>query len=256
MVSRVITAMHRARAVQSQSTQRPVGVGDVPAVADLEQEERRDLLFAYGMFFARSQGHRMPGWTATAMRGAGAALLCLAATAFGVTDLTPVPSHYEVEGARFPNVSFRDGARRITYAPPAGWELAGEATRLTLKPQKPSQAEASIEVSALKAPRSIDQASAPVLAKEAAALLPRDAEKVEAIAAALNPLRIDGLNTFDVTLRYQLFGQTFQTGVLVLARGPEQWRFIFTARAHDFARAHEAFRVSLYSFQGLALPPG
>jgi hypothetical protein len=79
MVSRVISAMHRARAEQSQSSQPPPLTGAVPSVADLEQDDRRDLLFAYGMFFARSGGHRMPGWTATAMRGASTLALGLAA---------------------------------------------------------------------------------------------------------------------------------------------------------------------------------
>jgi len=248
--------LHRTRGPHSQSTQHQASVGDVPPVADLEQEERRDLLFAYGMFFARSQGHHMPGWTATAMRGARVALLFLAATAFALPDLTPNPSYYEIEGVRLPNVAFRDGSKLITYTPPKGWALSNEPTRLTLKPEKPSQAEASIEILTPKVPSPIDPAMTPEMVKAAAALLPRGAEKTEVIAATLNPLKIDGLDTFEVALRYQLFGQTFQTSVLLLARGQEHWRFIFTARAHDFARVHEAFRVSLYSLQGLAQPRG
>ncbi len=73
--------MHRARAGQSQPRPPSPPAGNVPSVADLEQDDRRDLLFAYGMFFARSGGHHMPGWTATAMRGAGMLALALTALA-------------------------------------------------------------------------------------------------------------------------------------------------------------------------------
>jgi hypothetical protein len=67
--------------------------GDFPAASDHADGERDDLLFAYGMFFARSGGHRMPGWASTCARGACAGLVAVAAAnTRAEVDLTPAPS--------------------------------------------------------------------------------------------------------------------------------------------------------------------
>jgi hypothetical protein len=82
--------------------------GGLPAASEHSGGERSDLLFAYGMFFAQSRGHSMPGWASSCARGAYAGLVAVAtATTLAQVDLTPIPSSYEVEGARFANVTFQ-----------------------------------------------------------------------------------------------------------------------------------------------------
>jgi hypothetical protein len=165
-------------------------------------------------------------------------------------DLTPNPSSYEVEGCRFPCVFFRDGSQRIQYAPPAGWQLNGGGAQVRLVPSNITQADAVIEIlpSLSGAPTTESDAT---LGRLATGALPRDAEKVEMLGTAVNPLRIERAGTVEFTLRYQHFGVSYQSSVLLMRRGADLWRFTFTARSGDFARLNETYRASLYSLQTL-----
>ena len=67
-------------------------------------------------------------------------------------DFTPVESFYEVEGIRVPNVTFREGAKNVTYTPPPYWVLCGRGKRITLAPPNAIQAGASVQAVASKGP--------------------------------------------------------------------------------------------------------
>lgn len=163
-------------------------------------------------------------------------------------DLTPSTSTYEVEGLRFPCVVFRDGGTRIQYQPPTGWQLSGGGSRLRLSPADRALAEGFIEI----LPGTADLSKADeTLGRLAAAVLPRDAEKVESLGMSVNPLRIEQADTVEFTLRFSQYGVGYQTSVLLMRRGSELWRFTFTARAAEFSRIHELYRSSLYSIQTL-----
>jgi hypothetical protein len=196
----------------------------------------------------------MPGWASSCARGAYAGLVAVAtATTLAEVDLTPIPSSYEVEGARFANVTFRDGQGKITYTPPQGWRLQGGRGRLTLTSPDAAQAEATITVETVRGSAiSDDKAGIQEQVDALARRLPRDATEVKVLAAEANPLKIDGCDTLAVSFRYQLFGQTFRSQVILLPVGSELWRLEFASRDRQFERAYEPFRQSLYSIEGIA----
>jgi len=226
---------------------------DFPSPTEMAEGERSDLLFAYGMFFARSMGHRMPGWAATCARGAFAGIVAVAtATMRAEVDLTPTPSVYEIDGARFANVTFRDGLDKVTYTPPTGWRLQGGRGRLSLVPADFAQAEGTITVEAAAPKSAAGERTAQEWADTLVQRLPREITAREVLEAVPNPLKISGFDTFVVTLRYQLYGQVFRSQTILMPVGAVLWRFEFTARDHQFDRAYEPYRISLYSLQGIA----
>lgn len=178
------------------------------------------------------------------------ALALVTSIAPASVDLTPRPTHYEVEGLKFPCVAFQSGSRQISYTPPEGWRLSGGGSRLTLSPKQVTQADATIEILPPLAPGSA--LSADALMKLACDALPRSAEKVEHLGSKENPLRIDGNGTVEVSLRYQQAGLSYRTNVILMARGSDVWRFAMSARLQDFDKINAPFRSSLYTLQGLA----
>jgi hypothetical protein len=183
---------------------------------------------------------------------AAALVLLAAASARAQIDLTPTESFYEVEGIRVPNVSFRNGAKNITYTPPANWILSGGGKKLTLTPRDSVQAGATMETAAAREPwPDATEENIKTYSDLAASLVPREATKVEVVEAIVCPMRISGKAMVEATLTYSFFGQQFRMNVIFMPRGKEQLRFQFIARAADYPPLFKAFRSSLYSMQGL-----
>jgi hypothetical protein len=178
--------------------------------------------------------------------------LLTVASAHAQIDLAPTKSFYEIEGIRIPNISFRNGARKVSYTPPADWVLSGSGSQLTLTPRDSVQASATIVTESARAP--VPPAAAEnikVYRELAVGLAPREATKIEVIEAVVCPMRISGQSMVEVTLTYTFFGQLFRMNVLFMARDQEQVRFQFTARIGDYPPLFQAFRRSLFSMQGL-----
>jgi len=166
-------------------------------------------------------------------------------------DFTPIPSSYVVDGVTMSRVIFRDGSQEVAYKPPQDWRLSGSGPKLPLVPNAFTNTNARVEVKTVVNPPSIDQANLPKYVASAQQSLPRGAKNAEVIESKLNPLRICGLDTLAVDLKYEAFGATYRSQLLYLNRSHEQWVFQFTAPAGGFERAFEPFRVSLYSLMGL-----
>jgi hypothetical protein len=166
-------------------------------------------------------------------------------------DLTPVDSFYEVEGIRVPNVTFRDGAKDITYTPPPRWVLCGLRKSITLTPPNTVQAGAIVRAIAAKNAPLATPENLKAYADLALELVPREAANVEVVETIICPLRISGRPLVEATLNYVFFGQQFRMNVLFLLRDKEQIRFQFSSRSADFPPLLRAFRASLYSMQGL-----
>jgi hypothetical protein len=182
---------------------------------------------------------------------AGLALFA-AVNAQAQLDLTPTESFYEVEGIRVPNVSFRNGVKKIAYSPPADWTLNGGERKVTMTPRDSIQAGATIETVAMREP-SLPATTENLKAYTdlAVSMVPREGTKVEVAEAAVCPMRISGKEMIEVTLTYSFFGQPFRMNVLFMPRDKEQLRFQFIARAVDYPPLFKAFRSSLFSMQGL-----
>jgi len=180
-----------------------------------------------------------------------AGLGLLVSDACAELDLTPVDSFYEVEGIRVPNVTFRNGAKDVTYTPPPRWALCGRGKKLTLTPPNTIQAGATMQaITAKNAPPATPE-NLKAYSELALELVPREAANVEVVETVICPLRISGQPLVEATLNYVFFGQQFRMNVLFLSREKEQMRFQFSSRAADFPPLLKTFRTSLYSMQGL-----
>ena len=166
-------------------------------------------------------------------------------------DLTPVDSFYEVEGIRVPNVTFRDGARDVTYTPPPTWILCGRGKAITLTPPNSIQAGAVVQAIPAKYLLAATPENLKAYTELALELVPREAANVEVVETVICPLRISGRPLVEATLNYVFFGQQFRMTIFFLPREKEQVRIQFSSRASDFPPLFKAFRTSLYSMQGL-----
>lgn len=183
---------------------------------------------------------------------ATAAILLTVGSASAQIDLTPKDTFYEVEGIRVPNVSFRNGAKEVSYTPPGDWVLSGGEQKLSLTPKDKIQAGATISALATREPSpAATQENLKHYTEAASKLLPREATKIEVVEAVVSPLQISGRPMIEVTLAYAFFGQQFRMNVLFMPREKEELRFQMVARASDYPELFKAFRSSLFSMQGL-----
>lgn len=183
---------------------------------------------------------------------AGAALLLAVGSASAQIDLTPKDTFYEVEGIRVPNVTFRNGAKDITYSPPAGWVLSGGGQKLSLTPKDKVQAGATIQVIPSREPApAATEENIKIYTEIATKMLPSGASKAEVVEAIICPMQLSQRPLVELTLGYVFFGQPFRMNVLFLPREKEEVRFQFSARAADYAALLRVFRASLFSIQGL-----
>jgi len=167
-------------------------------------------------------------------------------------DLTPRDSFYTVEGIQVPNVTFKNGAKAVTYTPPANWLLSGGGSKLTVAPRDGVQAGATIEVQTAHGPvPAATPENVKTYSEMATDLVPREASKVEVVEAFVSPIRISGKSMVEVTLNYAFFGQTFRMNVLFMPRERETLRFQFSSRVVDYPALARNFRNSLFSIQGL-----
>ena len=166
-------------------------------------------------------------------------------------DLTPKPSQYELDGAKFKQLSFSDGSKVVTYEPPRDWDYSGSATQLTLRPSGKSQAEATIKKVALSQPASFDEKTVTKLVQEAIASVPPGSTDIQLLSQEKNPLMIERKETFLVTLSYSFYGDAHKRSILLLNRGTEQIQFQLDCRQVDFRELQTAFFDSQHSWQNL-----
>ena len=92
--------------------------------------------------------------------------------------LSPKIAEYALDGVKFKQLAFSDGAKVVTYQAPRGWEYSGTATTLSLRPPNKAQAEATMTRIALPQPGSFDEESLKKLVDEAIAQVPKGSENV------------------------------------------------------------------------------
>ena len=166
-------------------------------------------------------------------------------------QLTPKVVEYKADGATLKHLEFSDGGKTVTYQSPRGWDCAGSASQLTLRPPNKAQVEATITRVPLPQPGSFDEESLKKLVSDAVALVPKGSENVSVVSQEKNPLLIQGKETFLITLSYTFFGQKYGRSILFLNRGNEQIRSQLTCRAADFDELHRVFFHSQFTWQNL-----
>lgn len=175
---------------------------------------------------------------------------CLVVSAFGALgaiDFTPTEGARVLEGITFKQLHFHQDGHVITYEPPHGWSCNGDGSGLRLAPADVSQAQATVQQSALNAPQVFDGPTTKQLQQFVLGSLPAGAQNIALIAEEQTPVHIHGQDTYGVTLSYNLLGQDYEVNVLFANLGDTQLRFRVVARKADFDKVWRAFRGSLFS---------
>ena len=178
--------------------------------------------------------------------------LALAATSVDASiDFTPDTGERVLDGIKFPQLIFQEGSRKITYEQPRGWTYSADSSRITFTPTNFSQAETAMEQSPLEKPQNFDEETMKALQEKVLTGAGPASQNIAIVSTEKNPVLLNGHETFEVIIGYQVSGVAFQRSVLFLNFPDMQLRFRVTARKQDFEKVHKAFRSSLTSFQGL-----
>jgi hypothetical protein len=180
-----------------------------------------------------------------------ALLLGLATAAHAEIDFTPRTRPTQFEGVTMNEPAFRNGEGWVQYVPPGGWQMQGEGRLLSLKPRDATFAAAGIESRALPANATLDGDALQKLKAEIQHGLPKEAEQVIWEPVEANPVMLNQHETRRVTVSYHAFAQPFTVTMIVCNFADQQIRFRLETRAADFDKLYDAFRRSLYTWQGL-----
>lgn len=174
-------------------------------------------------------------------------LLLLLASARAGVNFTPTKGERELEGMLFRQTVFHQDGRPITYEPPRGWRLTGDAAGVKQTPPDVSQAQAVIEQSPLPAPQILDEALMTQMQRRVLESVPEGSVNPALVSQEINPLPINRHQTYAVTVSYNFYGQDYMMSVLFANLPDTQLRFRTVARKEDFPKVHRAFRASLYT---------
>lgn len=175
-------------------------------------------------------------------------------TASAAIEFSAHEQERALEGVKFKLLFFKHNGKTIWYQPPRGWSVAGDSGGVKMTPPGLAQAQGEIAQSPLPAPQPFDAEMLKALQQKALASLPAGSEKVAVISEEKSPIRVNGNDTYALTLSYQAFGQEFMTSVLYLNLPDTQVCFRATARKQDFEKVHGAVRGSLISWQWVDRP--
>ena len=169
-------------------------------------------------------------------------------------NLTPQYSVRELEGCKFPQLEFRDGAKKITYEPPPGWQaMARDSQTLALTPAGKDMVSAKIKFFPTQGRLVLDEAQLQHFKDTADQLLPAESRIMTEPTITPNPLLLNGHPTCEIDIYFVLHSQRFRMSVLFVDLGESQLRFSLISRAGDFEELHKAFRASWYSWQWVQL---
>jgi hypothetical protein len=181
-------------------------------------------------------------------------ILCgafFAATASADLLLTPRVVEFQGDGATFKRLEFADDGKTVTYQSPRGWECAGTATQLMLRPPNKTQAEATITRVPLAHPGNFEEESLKKLVIDSIALVPNGSENISVVSQEKNRVMIERQETFLITLSYTFYGQKYGRSILFLNRGNEQIRSQLTCHEADFDQLQSAFLRSQSTWRNL-----
>lgn len=179
-----------------------------------------------------------------------AALACVLGSARAEINLTPQRSVRELEGCKFPQLEFRDGAKRITYEAPRGWQaIAHDSQTLALVPPDKEMVSAKIKFIPMPGPLILDEAQLKHFKDTASQLLPPESRIMLEPTITPHPLLLNDHATCEIDIYFVLHSQRLRMSVLFVDLGDTQLRFSLISRPGDFENLHSAFRDSWYSWQ-------
>lgn len=175
-------------------------------------------------------------------------------TANAAIEFSTTEQERALEGVKYKLLFFKHNGKAISYQPPRGWSLAGDAGGVKMTPPGLAQAQGEISQSPLPAPQPFDAEVMKALQQKTLASVPPGSEKAAVVAEEKSPIRVNGNETYAVTVSYQAFGQEFLMSVLYLNLPETQVCFRAIARKQDFEKVHGPVRFSLLSWQLIDRP--
>ncbi len=167
-------------------------------------------------------------------------------------DLNPQEDSFELDGMHISQLAFNTGNRtKATYQPPRAWKYSGGSDYLELQPDGVAQVKARVSKSPAAPNFSFDAEGRKRLTEKVIASLPEGSEQVKVLSEELNPLQIDGKQTYLVELSYVYYGERFSCYSLFLDRVPEILTFRLNCRESSYQALRAEFHRSLYSWQNL-----
>ncbi len=182
----------------------------------------------------------------------GGLLFLFSSTVSADLDLSPRLESFELEKIPMSQLAFTTGTGKdATYQPPKGWKYSGGKDHLDLQPSGLAQAKARVTKWPAEAAITFDAEGLKQLREKILALVPEGGDQVKVEAKEINPLQIDGKQTYLVELSYTYYGERFSSYSLILDRKPELICFRFSCRESDYQSLRSAFHHSLFSWQNL-----
>jgi hypothetical protein len=178
-----------------------------------------------------------------------AVLGAIIASAKATIDFTPIPGERVLEGIKFPELYFHENGRKISYEQPRDWSYSGDSNRIRFMPPGIAQAFAEMAQTPLKGPQNFDEPTMKLLQERVVQSVPPDSHDVTVVGVEKNPLMVNGHETFEVTVAYELYAEQYRRSVLFMNLSDTQLTFSFVSRKADFDKLHQTFRGSLCSLQ-------
>jgi hypothetical protein len=167
-------------------------------------------------------------------------------------DLSPQVETFELDGVTISQLAFDNaGKAKATYQPPQAWKCSGGGNLLELQPSGLAQANARISKLPPSASSSFDVEACRRLTQKVVTSLPEGSEQIKLVSEEMNPLQIDGKQTYLVELTYVYYGERFACYSLFLNRAPEMLMFRLSCRESNYQALRADFHRSLYTWQHL-----
>jgi hypothetical protein len=179
-----------------------------------------------------------------------ALIACAVSVVRAEINLTPTYSVRVLDGCKFPQVEFHDGAKKITYELPKGWScMSHDQHTLALNPPGKDLVSVKIKSMPAQAPLVLDDVQLNHFRETAAQLLPAESKMMAEPTITPNPLLLNAHATCEIDILFALHSQRLRMSVLFVDLGDCQLRFSLISRPADFEELHKAFRESWYSWQ-------
>ena len=161
-------------------------------------------------------------------------------------DLTPAVTFRDLEGIKIPIVLFSDAGKKISFQPPAKWNVSGSGATLSLYPPELPDAVMQLRVRPRKP---LPAGTTEDFEKWCIAQLPQDAAEPAREGEAADVFTLGTLPSREFTFSYVAQGRRFTTSVAFVDwNETERLAVIVTARTPDFQPIHEAAMRSMFSW--------
>lgn len=181
-----------------------------------------------------------------------ALFLALSVAAQARIEFTPTPYFVQFEGIRVQQPGFRDGDTTVTFEPPAGWTIDGSGPVLNLVPKDFALAMARVETRRLGTGPVDSEENLKFARDYFAQMLPRGASGLTwQPEVERNPVLLNKHDTVRIEGAYAASNQGFRATVILCNLAEQQLIFVVSGRDRDFPKLYEAWRRSLFTWQGL-----